>query len=50
MKAWDIIAWTFDGAIYCADHGPQSATPVFASEINDVADDICDVCRERVAA
>jgi len=49
VKAWDIIAWTRDGAIYCADHGPQSAMPVFASEISDVANDVCDVCREPVA-
>ena len=22
MKAYDIIGWTFDGAMYCADHKP----------------------------
>lgn len=52
MHATDIIGWTFDGAIYCTDHGeplpPEGSfdepCPVFADLVNEVLDDTCDTC------
>jgi len=50
MKAYDIIGWTFDGAMYCKDHKPavledkqDEVNPIFAgSEVEP--NDYCDMC------
>lgn len=49
MKAWTILGWTHDGAIYCDNcggdlhHGDQW-WPVFASESLDLIGQTCDDC------
>lgn len=58
MKAWEIVAWTFDGAAFCTEHPPQDVggvtipdqteteegkVPVFASD-EGWDDLVCDTC------
>ena len=36
MHLWDVVGWTFDGAVYCVDHKPRAAgekpTAILAQE------------------
>lgn len=48
-KSYDIVAWTFDGAIYCPGCKPDpEAQPVFEQDVNEVANSVCDTCGEII--
>ncbi len=42
MKSWEIVGWTSDGQVFCLEHSPQGAVPVFASD--EDAPNYCDTC------
>lgn len=54
MNAADILAWTFDGAVYCLDcavavvqqqtRRGDEAHPVFAEYERELVDAVCDQC------
>lgn len=53
MKAWQIVAWTIPGEMYCNDHMPlggDEAHPVFCSD-EDWQDQTCPTClKEAIEA
>lgn len=49
MKAWDIIAYAYDGAIYCPECTPKDDTeeeqsPVFAESESNILGYTCGAC------
>jgi len=43
MNAADVVAWAFDGAVYCPVHKPKGAGPMFCGYETDCPDH-CDEC------
>jgi hypothetical protein len=50
-KSYEVVGWSYNGALYCVDHEPARAPryfpldvpqPVFLDEIT--SHDVCDVC------
>jgi hypothetical protein len=49
MKSYDIIGWTDeDGAVFCADHRPRAASPIFADSEWDYVPS-CEECGELLS-
>lgn len=44
MKAWEVLGYTADGAIYCPDCAPSEDDPIFAISEGGDSPDHCNCC------
>lgn len=49
MKSYEIVAWVWDGEVFCLScRPPRKSSPVFASDIDEGDPMFCGECREPI--